>query len=188
MRISGSPPLRSSEASACSSVPSLRVSTIFPVTSRPHAAALTNSDGDAPTCVDQSPAADLVADQPVARGRIRDAQQRLGEAHQRDAFAAVERELEHQRIDAAGVRALGAHRRGKRRRQRLRPRELVRREARFGDQRADGLTLVGPVGGGDALAQRREGVVRIRAVEGEIECGGHDVLRLPTEQGMLEQA
>ena len=55
MRISGSPPLRSSDASACSSAPSLRVSTSLPVTRSPHAAALTNSDGDTPTCARQSP-------------------------------------------------------------------------------------------------------------------------------------
>ncbi len=103
MRISGSPPLRSSEASERSSAPSLRVSTSLPVTSNPHAAALTNSDGEAPTCARQSPRLDLVADQAVARRGVRDAQQRLGEAHQRDALAAVERELEHQRVDAAGV-------------------------------------------------------------------------------------
>ena len=55
LRISGSPPLRNSDASACSSVPSLRESTSLPVTSSPHAAALTNSDGLRPTCARQSP-------------------------------------------------------------------------------------------------------------------------------------
>ena len=44
--------------------------------------------------------ADLVANQAVTRGNVGNPQQRLGEAHQRDAFAAVEGKLEHQRIDA----------------------------------------------------------------------------------------
>ena len=65
-------------------------------------------------------AADLVADQAIARRCVRDAQQRLGDAHERDALAAVERELEHQRVDAARLRALGAHRFGESRRLRLR--------------------------------------------------------------------
>ena len=55
-------------------------------------------------------ASDLVADQPIARGRVRNAQERLGDAHQRDALAAVERELQHQCVNATGLRALRAHR------------------------------------------------------------------------------
>ena len=98
----------------------------------------------------------LVADQPVARPGVRNAQQRLGEAHQRDALAAVERGLEHQRVDAARLRARRTHRRRQRCRRRLRPGELVRREAGFGEQCPYRLALVGAVERGDALAQRRE--------------------------------
>ena len=54
-RISGSPPLRRSEVTAASSAESLRESTSWPLTSNPHAAALTNSDGLLPTCARQSP-------------------------------------------------------------------------------------------------------------------------------------
>ncbi|CAE6942795.1 hypothetical protein R69927_07776 [Paraburkholderia domus] len=53
--------------------------------------------------------ADLVADQRVTRGAIRNAQQRFGEAHQRDAFLARQRELVDQPFDAAAL-ALGAQR------------------------------------------------------------------------------
>jgi hypothetical protein len=116
--------------------------------------------------------ADLVADQPVAGGRIGDSQQRFGETHERDAFAAVERELEHQRVDAAGVRALDAHRLGELRRERLRLRELVGQKARLADQRGDGLRFFAAACGRNALAQAREVVVR-RGREGEIESCGH---------------
>ena len=130
-------------------------------------------------------AADLVADQPVARGGIRDAQQRLGEAHQRDALAAVQRELEHQRVDAAGVRARRANRLGQRRRHRLRPGERRRREAGLADQRRQRFALVGPMARSDALAQRSEGIGLARAFEAEIEgCAGGGVHeRLPITAG-----
>ena len=118
-------------------------------------------------------AADLVPDQPVARRGVGDAQQRFGQAHQRDAFAAVQRELEHQRVDAARVGTRRAHRLGQRRRHRLRPGERRRREAGFVDQRRQALALVGPVACSDALAQRRERIVRL-ARDAEIEgfCRG----------------
>ena len=47
--------------------------------------------------------ADLVSDQGVARSIVGNAQQCLGQAHQRHAFLAGERELLHQRLDAASV-------------------------------------------------------------------------------------
>ena len=46
-------------------------------------------------------AGDLVADQRVARGRVRDAQQRLGQAHQRHALLRRQRELVHQPLHQA---------------------------------------------------------------------------------------
>ncbi len=73
---------------------------------------------------------DLVADQPIARGRVRNPQQRLGEAHERDPFARIERELEHQRIDAARLVAFRAHGLRKCRRQRLRGAQRAPRTAR----------------------------------------------------------
>ena len=51
---------------------------------------------------------ELVADQAVGGGLVGHAQQRLGQAHQRHAFLAGERELLHQRVDAGGARAGGA--------------------------------------------------------------------------------
>ena len=52
--------------------------------------------------------ADLVANERVPRGRVRDAQQRLGQAHQRHAFLAAEIVLAHEAVDRAAL-ALGAY-------------------------------------------------------------------------------
>ena len=156
MRISGSPPLRSSDASACSSALSLCESTRRPVTSRPHAAALTNSDGLRPTCARQSPRLELVADQPVARRGIRNAQQRFGEAHERDAFARIERELEHQRVDAARLAAFRAHAFREAPRDVLRGLQRRRRHLRLGQERRDGGRFVAAVVARDARPQRLE--------------------------------
>ena len=49
-------------------------------------------------------AADLVGDQRVARGRVGNAQQRLGHAHQRDAFLAGEVVFAHQPLHQPGRR------------------------------------------------------------------------------------
>ena len=68
-------------------------------------AALTNSDGLCPRWARQSPGADLVADQRVAGCGVGDAQQRLGEAHQRHALLARQRIFLDQPLDAAGARA-----------------------------------------------------------------------------------
>jgi hypothetical protein len=54
-RTSGSPPRRSSRASALPSPSSLWVAVSLPVSSRPQVAALTNSDGLRPRCARQSP-------------------------------------------------------------------------------------------------------------------------------------
>ena len=79
-------------------------------------------------------AADLVADQAVARRDVGNAQQRLGETHQRDAFARIERELEHQRVDAGGTGARGAHPLRERRGQLLRRLQRSGQEGRFPEQ------------------------------------------------------
>ena len=49
--------------------------------------------------------ADLVANQRIAGGVVRNAQKRLGHAHQRHAFLAGQRKLLHQRLHAAAVLA-----------------------------------------------------------------------------------
>ena len=51
---------------------------------------------------------ELVADQAVGGGLVGHAQQGLGQAHQRHALLAGERELLHQRVDTRGARAGGA--------------------------------------------------------------------------------
>ena len=103
---------------------------------------------------------DLVADQAVARGRVRDAQQRLGQAHERDAFARLERELEHQRVDAAGRRARCANTFGQRRREPLRRRQLRGRESGFCRHGVDCGGLVATIVRGNAFAQIGGGSVR----------------------------
>ncbi len=71
-------------------------------------------------------AGELVADQPIDRVGIGNAQERLGEAHQRDALAARQREFVEEGVDAAFAVALtprfeheAARRRGDPRRRRL---------------------------------------------------------------------
>jgi len=75
---------------------SLLVEVSLPVSTRPQAAALTNSGRAADVRLPVA-LADLVADQGVARGAVRNAQQRFGQAHERHAFLAGERKLLHQR-------------------------------------------------------------------------------------------
>ena len=87
-RTSGSPALRVSfriHPAASVLIDGSR-SRIPPVSISPQVEALTNSDSDFPACADQSPVGELLRDQPI-RGRVvRDAQQRLGNAHERDAL------------------------------------------------------------------------------------------------------
>ena len=118
-------------------------------------------------------AGDLVADQPVARRRIGDAQQRLGETHQRNALAAVERELEHQRVDAAGRRALGPDGFGKRQRELLRCVERSRCETCLIDQRTHRRGFIGAIGLRDPAPEWGKVRIRGRAIPGEaeVECG-----------------
>ena len=54
--------------------------------------------------------ADFVANQAVDRSTVRNAQQRFGQAHQRDALLAGQREFMHQVVDATRPAALAPHR------------------------------------------------------------------------------
>ena len=99
-------------------------------------------------------ATDLVPDQTVACRRIRDAQQRLGETHERHALARIERELEHQRIDAACAAAALTYALRERRGEPLRGCEPVTAEIGFGKQRLERCHLVGAVHRVESLAQR----------------------------------
>ncbi len=104
--------------------------------------------------------ADLVADQRVARRLVGDAQQRLGQAHQRHAFLRGQRELLdqplHEPLAPDAALAL-TQRRGQLDGQALRGRGLRRRQPRRVEQRRHTLRLGGAVGGGDACAMRRRG-------------------------------
>ena len=105
-------------------------------------------------------AADLVADQAVARGGIGDAQQRLSEAHQGDAFPRIERELEHQRVDTAGAGARSTHTLRERSGQALRRGERWWSEFRLGKEVSHRGGLVGAIHLGDPRAQRVQRVAR----------------------------
>ncbi len=105
--------------------------------------------------------ADLVADQRVARGAVGDAQQRLGEAHQRDALLARQREFLDHALDDAGAR-FSPQRLDKLRRQHLRLCSRLRRLARPGEQAGQALRFRPAVGGGDRGAQHALRLHRLR--------------------------
>ena len=98
-------------------------------------------------------AADLVADQRVARLVVGDAQQRLGQAHQRHALLAGERIFVDQPFDAA-CRRLGPQRLDQPRGQRAGPGGLWRRQAGLVQKRRHALDLGLAPGRGDGVAQR----------------------------------
>ena len=172
-RISGSPPLRTSDANAVSSVPSLRESTILPVTSRPHAAALTNSDGDAPTCVDQSP---LLILSRIRRSRVAASGMRSSASARHMSAMPSRLSSENSSISASTPPAF--ERSTRTACASVEPRACAAARS-SGVRRASGTSartcacLVAPACGGDAGAQRREIVVGRRGREGEIEAGGH---------------
>ena len=78
-----------------------RASTRRPVSISAQVEALTNSESDWPRWLLPIGGGDLVADQPVGGLGVGNAQQRLGEAHQRHALAARERVFLQEGIDAA---------------------------------------------------------------------------------------
>ena len=116
------------------------------------------------------PAADLVADQRVARGGVGNAQQRLGQAHQRHAFLRRQRKLLQQPLHQPGAPhgplAL-AQRLRQLKGQRVRALGLRRPQLRARQQRRQRLGLGQARGGGDRGAQRRLGVhVGVQGGEG----------------------
>ena len=112
-RTSGSPALRVSLRihPAASDLIAGSRSRMPPVSIRPQVEALTNSDSDLPGVRRPIAAGELLGDQAV-RGRIvRNPQQRLGDAHERDAFLIRQAEFLQERIEerplvAARARAL----------------------------------------------------------------------------------
>ncbi len=113
-------------------------------------------------------AGDLVANQRVARGRVRNPQQRFGQAHQRHAFLRAERELLEQPLDQAGSTAIAAalaHAARDPQRQCLCRLGLRRVEPCPLEQRGQQCRLGQPGGGGDGGTQRRR------------RCGGGQVNR-----------
>ena len=74
------------------------------------AEAETSSAPDFGSWCDQSPAGELVLDQPVGGRGIRHAQQRLGQHHQREALLGRERIVAQEILDAAEPAGMGADR------------------------------------------------------------------------------
>ncbi len=102
---------------------------------------------------------DLVADHGIAGGRVRDAQQRLGQAHERDALLAGERIfLDQTRHAPAAVEFFPAQRHHQLAGQRPRGLGLVRLQARIGQERWQALGLRSPARIGDSGAQRALGL------------------------------
>ena len=100
-------------------------------------------------------AADLVGDQLVGRPGVRNAEQRLGEAHQDHALFGGERVLLHEGVDAALLAAAGPHRRDELAGEFGNAALLVGGKRGFGRKAADHRRLVGkePVGDGFAAGQ-----------------------------------
>ncbi|OIQ81085.1 hypothetical protein GALL_371530 [mine drainage metagenome] len=96
--------------------------------------------------------ADLVADQRVARRGVGDAQQRFGQAHQRDAFLARQCVLLQQGLDDAAA-LLAAQPLSQRARGVGRCGRQLRRQRRLLDQRGDAFGFGSAVGRGDRRAQ-----------------------------------
>ena len=175
LRINGSPPLRNRELTAASSAESLRESTSCPVTSSPQAAALTNSDGLRPMCARQSPPPILSR---IRRSRVATsgiAQQRLGEAHQGDAFARIERKLEHQRVDARGAGARRAHALARATWPAAASHPAPGARTRLREQRLHGRRFVGTMKGRDSRARW----VRQRVACGKPKRGGGRAIHDP---------
>ncbi len=97
---------------------------------------------------------ELVADQRIARGGVGDAQQRLGEAHQRNPLLARQRIFVHQALDPARP-GLGSEPSDQSAGQRLDPPGLVRARGREFKERRQALRLRAPVGRGDGGPERR---------------------------------
>ena len=117
---------------------------------------------------------DLVADQRVARRRVGDAQQGLGQAHQGDALLRRERVFLQKALHQAGApgrRRTQPQARGQRLRQALGARGDIVRQARQRQQGGHRLGLWPPGRGGDGAPQRRRGE-RARGGEVPEQAGG----------------
>ena len=146
VRTTGSPSRPTARPSAAFQLSerSCAPSSTLPVSSSEKVAALTKDESERPSFSDQSGPDELVGDQLVGGMRVGDAQQRLGEAHHRDALVGAEIVGVKERVDARRlVRADAFHERACRRRGLA---ELVLRQPRLGDAFGRDLLLVRPVG------------------------------------------
>ncbi len=100
-------------------------------------------------------AGDFLGDQRIRRLGIGDPQQRLGEAHENDAFLAGEAILAHERVDAGMLAAVGARRMDEPARQLGRAAALVLAEHSALDQPVEQALLVDEMVRGDLIARRK---------------------------------
>ena len=129
--------------------------TTRPVSISPQVEALTSRLSEWPRCFSQWPLGDLLGDQLIGRLGIGDAQQRLGDAHQDDAFLAGKAVLAHEGVDAGVLAAVGARRIDEPARQVGRAATLVLREHGALDQAVEQALLVDEMVGGDLVARRQ---------------------------------
>ena len=101
-------------------------------------------------------AGDLLGDQLVGRLRVGDPQQRLGDAHEDDAFLARQAVLAHEGVDAGVLAAVGARRMDEPARQLGRAAALVLAEHGALDQPVEQPLLVDEMVRGDFLARRQQ--------------------------------
>ena len=113
-----------------------------------------------------SGAADLVPDQAVHRGPVGHAQQRLGQTHQDDAFLAGQAIFADEGVNAAGPGAAAAHLRDQLAGLRLDARQCRWCNRRLEQSRLHANRLVGAIGDGDSVAQRRTLGQRMRNQHG----------------------
>ena len=125
--------------------------------------------------------ADLVADERVARRGIGDAQQRLGQAHQRHAFLRRERIFLEQALDetrAAGVGLAVAQGLRQPAGERLGRRGELGLQPSLAEQRGHDFDFGPPTRGGDRGAQRRRRRQEIESVHGK-QCRRRGAVRRP---------
>ncbi len=107
-------------------------------------------------------ARELVPNEEIAGGAVGNAQERLREAHQRDAFAARQRKLLHQRLDAEGIAALASQTLDQTVCEARRFARRLRIEPRFFDESRNAAGLGRAVSGADGCALPFRAILRAK--------------------------
>ena len=129
--------------------------TMRPVSISAQVEALTSRLSEWPRCFSQWPLGDLFGDELVGRLGVGDAQQRLGDAHEDDAFLAGKAVLAHEGVDAGVLAAVGARGIDEAARELGRAAALVLAEHGALDQPVEQALLVDEMMRGDLIARRQ---------------------------------